>query len=130
MNKLFRVAILTLYVSAGLTNCSTVVQKPVVATMPSYDGNIDDSGIVSVVKDAENKTLGFVVTPGFVERYNSLIDWYGHRFTPPLKHDVGVIQNTGKNMLIDNQHMICYLDMQGWKRQGKPKDSLLDKVGL
>ncbi|HEY1791548.1 MAG TPA: hypothetical protein VGG34_01405 [Opitutaceae bacterium] len=78
----------------GLSACTnTVHQAPVPSTQPSFDGDVQDSGIVADLPDGS-----YVVTASFLARYNRLIATYGNAktadgspiFTPALAANAGV----------------------------------------
>ena len=75
----------------------------------SYDNGEKNSGIILGAEDKK----GFIVTPNFVKRYNSLIDKYAEYIN--LSGEKIIYKNTGIIKLcewmyyIDNQHMSYFL---------------------
>jgi hypothetical protein len=103
---------------AGCAN--TVTPDRIAAGAPSWDGNEQTSGVLSLNPN------GFVVTDHFRFRYNGLIATYGRDFTPPLKADAGIIAMTSGRWLIDRQHLSQFLEMNAWHRAGlKPQNQKL-----
>lgn len=97
----------------GLTGCGTpVIPQAVAAQEASWDGNVQNSGIIM---STEN---GFVVTDHFRARYNALISVYGNDFTPPLKVDTGIAMIGTDRHLISKQAMVWMLEMNQWHRAG------------
>jgi hypothetical protein len=83
---------------------------------PAYDGNVQNSGIIA------KSDKGFIVTKGFVDRYNALIEIYGngvkgYPMTPPLKQNDGIMFLV-EHYIIDSEHMVKFLDMNAWRRNG------------
>lgn len=94
------------------------VQQVVIDTEPSWDGNLQTSGILDTYPGG-----GFVVTAHFIERYNSLIRTHGARFHPPLRRNRGVTRHpNGVDFIIDNQHMVFFLDMNLWDKSNIPAE--------
>jgi hypothetical protein len=114
-----RVALTILCVGLGLSGCAgTVTPDRISSSAASYDGNDQNSGIVSV------NALGYLVTAHFRERYNALIETYGRDFTVPLKKDAGITEIDSSRALIDRQHLSKFLEMNAWNRAGlKPKNA-------
>ena len=101
---------LVLALASGCAN--TVAPERVNATAPSFDGNEQTSGVISINPN------GAVVTDHFRFRYNALVSTYGKDFTPPLKADAGIIVITKGRWLIDRQHLAQFLEMNAWHRAG------------
>jgi hypothetical protein len=108
------------FVGAGCIS-GTVTPPPVHSSQPSFDGNEPNSGVLFLAD------TGAQVTPGFVARYNALVDLYGDNFVPPLKKNDG-IQSVGNNFRIDKEHLVYFLTMNGWRRDGKKTHTIVDKV--
>ncbi len=94
----------------------TVTPKVVTSTQASFDGNEQNSGVISVQPN------GYVVTAHFRDRYNALIADYGTAFTPPLSHDAGIARLTDYTWLIDREHMIKMIEMNTWRKSGRKPD--------
>ena len=95
---------------AIVTACSTIVPEPIAATGPSYDGNDLNSGVVAAHSD------GFVVTEGFLHRYELLVGKFGNRFVPELETKDGIqIKDIGV-ILIDREHMVKFIQMNTWNK--------------
>lgn len=76
---------------SGCTSSLTIAPAPIKTTQASWDGNKQNSGIISVNKD------GFLVTPHFIDRYQGLLARYGDRLTPKVRPDdtIGVSPEGG-----------------------------------
>ena len=108
-----------LVINLFLTGCKTaevktVIRPPVVETQPSFDGNVQDSGIKEYVKDK-----GFEVSPHALTRYNALIFLYGSRQIPQLVENQGVIKE-GDKIYMTSQAMVDFIVLnQKFKRGEK-----------
>jgi hypothetical protein len=101
---------LALILCLALTACGTVKPERVTSAAASYDGNEQNSGIISA------NANGYVVTNHFRDRYNALVGIYGRDFTSPVKADSGLQRITDETWLIDRQHLVQFLEMQAWAR--------------
>lgn len=93
-----------------LCSCSTIIPKTVDPVVASYDGNEQNSGVIS------SNANGYVVTAHFRDRYNALVAVYGRDFTVPVKADDGMSPIDARTWLIDRQHLAQFLEMQAWSR--------------
>jgi hypothetical protein len=112
------VALTILCAGLALSGCaSTVSPDRISADAASYDGNAQNSGIISA------NALGYVVTAHFRDRHNALVALFGRDFSPPLTPDAGLTEITSDRWLIDRQHLSQFLEMNAWNRAGlKPKN--------
>jgi hypothetical protein len=112
------VALAIVCVGLALSGCAgTVSADRISAAAASYDGNDQNSGILSV------NALGYLVTAHFRYRYNALIETYGRDFSPPLTPDAGLTEITSARWMIDRQHLAQFLEMNAWHRANlKPKN--------
>ena len=94
----------------ALSSCGTVAPDRVTSAAASFDGNEQNSGIISA------NANGYVVTNHFRDRYNALVSTYGRDFTVPIKPDSGLHRITDETWLIDRQHLVQFLEMQAWAR--------------
>ena len=94
----------------ALAGCGTVIPSTVRSSAASYDGNDQNSGIISASAE------GYVVTAHFRDRYNALVAIYGRDFAVPLKPDDGLTNNG--QWVIDRQHLSQFLEMSAWSRAG------------
>lgn len=92
--------------------CSTVTPDKVESHEASYDGNAQNSGVIS------SNANGYVVTAHFRDRYNELVGTYGRDFKPALVKDAGMLNFSDGTFLIDKQHMVQFLEMNAWLRAG------------
>ena len=104
------VAALGLWLVVGCGH--TVTPDPVTSSQASFDGNVQNSGIVM------STPSGFVVTSHFRERYNAMIAKYGGDFAPPLKPDSGIAPIGEDRWMISKQAMVCFLEMNAWRKAG------------
>lgn len=96
-----------------LSGCSTVTPDQVHAAAPSFDGNVQNSGILAATP------AGILVTPHLRDRYNTLVDYYGHDYKPALAKDAGITDAPDKvNYLLDRQHFVQFLEMNQWLKAG------------
>ena len=115
MNARLIILAVVLALASGCSN--TVTPDRVTSAAPSFDGNEQTSGVLSINPN------GAVVTDHFRFRYNALVSTYGRDFTPPLKADAGLTAMTAGRWLIDRQHLSQFLEMNAWHRAGlKPKN--------
>lgn len=123
--------VLWLIISATwLNSCGTVAPKPVRSNEISFDGSAQNSSLICFVYDDKGARIGALITPYGRERYNRLIDDYGHQFTPALAHDVGLSLQKDGTWFIDDQRLTNFEDMATLKRSHDAKDSLPTKLGL
>jgi hypothetical protein len=116
-NKL-KVVILSLLAGITIiimTACtSTVIPKPVVDNVPSFDGNSQTSGVLS---NAPNGSL--IISESARARYNAMVEQYGNRFIPPLVKDAGVQPWTVPGQYtIDKEHDADARTMNRWRKSG------------
>ena len=103
----------------SLSACSTITQSPVKSNAASFDGNEQNSGIISTTMD------GFKVTTHFCDRYNALIAVYGNAkqsdgsplFTPTLIKGFGLTSNGDGTYTITKQAMVFMVQMSEMKRR-------------
>lgn len=90
--------LLVILIGLLLMGCHTVTPDPVQAQTISYDGGVQNAGIISL------DNTGAVITAEKRDYYNSLIAIYGDAkwtknglpiFTPPLVKDQGVVPANG-----------------------------------
>lgn len=103
----------------------TVIPEVVQDTKPSFDGNKQDSGLISV------SDSGAIVTQRFVDRYDAMIGVYGDEpdFLPPLKPGQGVSEapkeeqkknsNRGQVYLMSREALVHFIKMNQWRKMGK-----------
>lgn len=101
--------------------CTTVHQAQVESAAPSFDGNVQNSGIVSQRPDG-----AYVVTAHFRDRYNALVAIYGDAkladgapaFTPPIRANDGLTALPDGTWAMDKQAMVDMVTLSRLKRQG------------
>jgi hypothetical protein len=110
----------------------------------SFDGNIQNSGIVGVCMSG-----GFIVSDKVFIKYNGLIEKYGDKFVPVLKKDFGLTPSKNTALLktrngkqptpwvgdsnrtyynMTSEAMVHFLDMNDWENSGIKPKSFIDKV--
>ena len=95
---------------------STLVPIVPTATVASWDGTNQDSGLIG-----QNLLGRWIITAHARDRYNSLVKDYGIYFYPPVDKDDGVEPTTDPtHYQIDQQHLAYFATMNRWKREGKP----------
>lgn len=117
----------------ALTGCAhTVAPKPVRATHASFDGNVQNSGIIAVLPSSQ----GFLVTSTKRDTYNALVETYGwdDYFSVPLIQDSGVKPDGSGNYVMTAKALSNMGIMLSWQRSGTHKPSVIHdtarKVGL
>ena len=111
----YLIILLTLSFSA----CTTIIPSTVNSNNASFDGNEQNSGIISTTMD------GFKVTTHFRDRYNALIAVYGDAkqsdgsplFTPALIKDFGLTSNVDGTYTMTKQAMVFMVQMSEMKRR-------------
>ncbi len=118
MNSRFLTFSLSCFLTLLLAGCSlTVIPKQVHEKQASFDGNIQNSGIIARLPDGS-----WEVTPSFHERYRGLTASFGKRFNPPVQADDGIkLYDSGPNYAIDSQHMVYFNTMNQWRKAELPK---------
>jgi hypothetical protein len=93
--------------------CATVTPHPVQAKQASFDGNTQNSGVVSAAQ------AGFIVTENFRAKYNALASMYGKYLLPPIKPDDGLVKLQDGTWVIYRQYMSDAILMEKWHRMGR-----------
>lgn len=115
MKKWLLLGILSLVLLVGCHTVSGVyIPEPVHSTTASFDQGEQNSGILAELPDG----TGFVVSSGFVARYDALVQLYGKRFTPELHKGDGLRVLDGGKIGIDNERMVKFLVMNKWRKSG------------
>lgn len=103
---------ITLAIAPG---CSTVVPPIVKEKIVSYDGNVQNGGII-----CENDDESLTITQHAVDRYNGMVVTYGKLFTPPLKKGEGIKPGPATNgvptFIMDAQHATYFSKMNRWRK--------------
>ena len=128
MNNLSKIFASLLLISVPLlSSCSTktIIPRVIEETKPSYDGNKQDSGLISAGPD------GAIVTESFVARYDALVRTYGAEpeFLPPIELGSGVSevspedqlkhQDRGRVYLLSKQALVRFIKMNQWRKMGR-----------
>jgi hypothetical protein len=154
ISKIRKVAILlTICLSSALVGCGTIAPKPVVDGHGSFDETTPEqynqyqSGFLGWIVDKDDTTIGVMVTPHFVERYNILLSNYKRQ----LEKEQGVKVSTGTKKggkwtrypdgvapiddkygnhvyKIGARHHSYFLKMNRWRKENKPVDSIWMKL--
>ena len=106
------VACLALVICASCSG--TIAPKENTPKAVAYIGNSQNAGVLGFEPDGS-----VIITSAKRDEYNSLIDSYGTRFTPPLAHDAGLRSNgPDSSWLIDREHVVKFSVMRSWQRRG------------
>lgn len=101
-----------LLISFLLISCKTFVPKPVVDQQASWDGNVQNSGIVNYIDN-----VGFLITENAAQRYMFLTKKLGETWTPPLKPGEGLTYSNG-NYYLPNEYFVKFAVMnRQWKEK-------------
>ena len=120
-----------------LASCATVTPDKVRDNTASFDSTTPqqydsmNSGVIGFGPDGRG-----ILTSNGVERYNNLIKDYKLQFRAAkgveLNENDGIVEFIDKhgNLLyyIDQQHMVYFGILNGWRRDGKEVDGLWDKA--
>jgi len=126
-----RGALCVLFILSFFGACTVSPKAPPPRSIAFYSGNSLNSGIIAATYDGPGRTnfRGFLVTQAWVDSYDSLARDYGYLLTPPAKPGTGATK-LNQAWLVDAQHMVIWKDLQAQPGLGKPKQSLLGKLGL
>lgn len=94
----------------------TIVPSVVVDTVPSWDGNEQNSGILDFV---EGK--GWLITPKAAKRYSELSEMYGNMFEPDLGKAEGLVAQEDGNFILPQEYIVKF-GLMNQKNKQKPKD--------
>jgi hypothetical protein len=83
------------------------------AVTPSLDGNVANSGLLSLDEG------GGIITANARERYNGLIALYGAAFVPPLTVNAGLTTATN-GWRMDREHLADFAMMNRWHKNNRP----------
>jgi hypothetical protein len=106
--------LLLVFFLAWITGC-TLVPKFITKSTPSYDGNVQNSGMIGMT------TNGYEVVSADVRNtFNELVATYSTSFYPPVKRDSGFTPYTNGTFLLDKQNLTIYLEMNLFRRNNLP----------
>lgn len=134
MLKKFEICLLSSILMVG---CSTVTPDKIKDEIASYDAStpsgydVQNSGFIGFMDDGKG-----ILTPFGVLRYNTLVAAYKVKFKSykgvELNENSGITEFTDKAgnklFIIDQQHLVYYAILNSWRKEGKPSDSIVDKV--
>ena len=111
-------AILVIFFALTLAGCGTVSQNIVEAQNAGF--------YIKPVKVVKDGVTTFVVNADFRERYNALIEVYGHKklengapvFLPPLVKDAGVTPTGAGGFVMTAEAMANMVVLSDLKRRG------------
>lgn len=117
---------LMLVICMGTSGCltKTIRTEDRRAQSASHDGNVQDSGLISI------DDSGALITSHARNRFNSLVLEYGNdtAFNPPLKVDDGITE-AGKELsatykrgplyYMTHQSVVNFVKLNRWRRNGK-----------
>jgi hypothetical protein len=93
----------------------TTAPKLVKNKQASFDEGGQNSGVLGVNNDSV-----LVVTYNLRDRYNSLIDYYGKKFAPPVELNDGLTPTGTNTFLMTPQAFEHFTTMLRWRKQGAP----------
>ena len=111
-NRNFLLLLCTACAVLLLPGCTTVTPEQVHASVASYDGTNQNSGVISFTSDGSA-----IITAHARDRYNALVCVYSKKFLPPLLPDDG-LKFQSPNWVIDPQHLNYFKAMNRWKKEG------------
>ena len=120
-----------------IAGCSTVTPDKIKDEIASYDAStpsgydVQNSGFIGFMDDGKG-----ILTAFGVLRYNTLVAAYKVKFKSykgvELSENSGITEFTdkagNKMFIIDQQHLVYYAILNSWRKEGKPSDSIVDKV--
>jgi len=120
-----------------IVGCSTVTPDKIKDEIASYDAStpsgydVQNSGFIGFMDDGKG-----ILTAFGVLRYNTLVTAYKVKFKSykgvELSENSGITEFTDKAgnklFIIDQQHLVYYAILNSWRKEGKPSDSIVDKV--
>ena len=96
----------------------TIRPKPTTSSSASFDGNIQNSGMIELLPDGTAR-----ISEQARARYNGLAEIYGTRFIPAITANDGLTPGAvleGKpTWIMTKQRLADWQTMSRWKRQGK-----------
>lgn len=134
MLKRFAIFSLSSLLIAG---CTTVTPDKIKDEVSSYDAStptgydVQNSGFIGFTDDGKGLITAFGVL-----RYNTLLKAYKLKFKGykgiELNENDGITEYAdklgNKLYIIDQQHLVYYAILNSWRKEGKPTDSIVDKV--
>lgn len=97
----------------------TVLPTTVKASVASYDGGVQNSGMLSLTTNSTGAVTGAILTPHARDRYNALLALYGTNFFPALTLDAGITP-APPNYRIDAEHLVDFMRMNRWRKAASP----------
>jgi len=105
-------AVLAVLLLIGCT--STVRLHSAVASVASFDGDVQNSGLIGFTAEGDG-----ILTRHAVDRYNGLCVVYGNDFNPAVNPGDGVKPKGDNAFTIDRQHLVYFATMNRWFKSGK-----------
>ena len=114
------------------SGCGTVIPKTVQANVASYDGDAQNSGLLSTTTNSTGEVTGAIITMHARDRYNALIVIYSTNFYPALKFDAGITPLKLPSFIIvgkppplqtysiDAEHLVDFMRMNRWHKAAAP----------
>jgi hypothetical protein len=128
-------ALIAIALGVVLFGCvSTIAPSENLPTQTSFVGNDQHAGFLGWSDDG-----GIAINDAKRSEYNALIDLYGVRVVPPLKHDDGVVAitawtdsqgkpHTGNAWSLDKEHVVKFALMKSWQHRGDKPASAIEKI--
>jgi len=120
---LFALAALFTALAVLTSGCdSTVAPAPIKATTASFDGNVQNSGLIGYSTNSTTQEVSAIVTEHWRDRYNAFIDKYGKEKLMTV-HDTGLtllqqISPSNATWLASKQARSYFAE---WNAQSKAK---------
>ncbi len=89
----------------------TIITERIVDSQPSWDNNVQNSGILGTVEG------GFQITQSALDRYNALIAIYGPSSVPNAVKDYG-ISYRGDMIVISPEALVYWMVINGQHKNG------------
>ena len=103
---------LLLTATAFLSSCGTVTPPVARASVASFDGGKQNSGVLGANLNPDGSIASLRITANARNRYNSLVAKYGGQFLPPLKLDDGITPGAiSGEFALDAQHVADFAEM-------------------
>lgn len=97
------ISLFLVFTSCQTTKTQTVIPTNVVDVSPSWDGNEQNSGLITYI---ENK--GFLITENAANKYTFLTEKYGEFLAPQVKKGEG-LKEEGQYFILNNQYMSIFV---------------------
>ena len=111
-----------------LASCTIAPTIPKPRLQPILSGNAPL--LIVPTHDAKGNFTGYSVTQGYVDLLNSLYDGWGYLLTPPRRAGFGITPDPSGGYKVSAEAERNRIELEAFRDQGKPKQTLLNKIGL